>query len=324
MTSETNKRILSGMRSTNPRLHIGNYEGALRNWVDLQNEGFDMFCMVADWHALTLRKQVADDPMAVERGKRKHVKEGKTQVSQYSETEQRGKEGRREATLTVQECARHHLRPADEARLQTEAQGEGEQDGLHHIAQRTGGDGGEMVPSRISHLRRTHRSGFSPADAKARQVRKDHHDRSHHLKVLGEIERHSAVHTGCRIARHVRELTVGVFVDADREKDHDGHCGDHFGGRDGERHGLPISLLGPVPCDGTRLRREAYATIERRMSKNDLLTPAIEKAVLVYINEDEAEDRIVEEELEGLCEATRVEPVAGIRQRLDRPHKGTY
>jgi tryptophanyl-tRNA synthetase len=41
------------MRSSNPRLHIGNYEGALRNWVDLQNEGFEMFCMVADWHALT-------------------------------------------------------------------------------------------------------------------------------------------------------------------------------------------------------------------------------------------------------------------------------
>ena len=54
MTSETtNQRILSGMRSTNPRLHIGNYEGALRNWVNLQNEGFQMFCMVADWHALT-------------------------------------------------------------------------------------------------------------------------------------------------------------------------------------------------------------------------------------------------------------------------------
>jgi tryptophanyl-tRNA synthetase len=48
-----NKRILSGMRSSNPRLHIGNYEGALRNWVDLQNKGYDMYCMVADLHALT-------------------------------------------------------------------------------------------------------------------------------------------------------------------------------------------------------------------------------------------------------------------------------
>jgi tryptophanyl-tRNA synthetase len=42
------------MRPTNTRgLHIGNYEGALRNWVNLQNEGYQMFCMVADWHALT-------------------------------------------------------------------------------------------------------------------------------------------------------------------------------------------------------------------------------------------------------------------------------
>lgn len=42
------------MRPTNKRgLHIGNYEGALRNWVDLQNQGYEMFCMVADWHALT-------------------------------------------------------------------------------------------------------------------------------------------------------------------------------------------------------------------------------------------------------------------------------
>ncbi|AIE83451.1 tryptophan--tRNA ligase [Fimbriimonas ginsengisoli] len=49
----TSKRILSGMRSSNPRLHIGNYEGALRNWVDLQEQGYHMFCMVADWHALT-------------------------------------------------------------------------------------------------------------------------------------------------------------------------------------------------------------------------------------------------------------------------------
>ena len=60
------------------------------------------------------------------------------------------------------------------------------------------------------------------------------------------------------------------------------------------------------------------------MGKDGLLEDAVEKAVLVYVNEDEAEDSIVEEELQGLCEAARVDPVAGIRQRLDRPHKGTY
>ena len=45
------KRILSGMRPTG-RIHLGNYEGALKNWVKLQDE-FDSFHMVADWHALT-------------------------------------------------------------------------------------------------------------------------------------------------------------------------------------------------------------------------------------------------------------------------------
>jgi tryptophanyl-tRNA synthetase len=50
--STEKKRILSGMRSTGAKLHIGNYEGALRNWVGLQDK-YRMFCMVADWHALT-------------------------------------------------------------------------------------------------------------------------------------------------------------------------------------------------------------------------------------------------------------------------------
>ena len=34
------------------RLHLGNYEGALKPWVALQDE-YEMFCFVADWHALT-------------------------------------------------------------------------------------------------------------------------------------------------------------------------------------------------------------------------------------------------------------------------------
>ncbi|RYD30600.1 MAG: tryptophan--tRNA ligase, partial [Verrucomicrobiaceae bacterium] len=59
-----NKRILSGMRSTNPRLHIGNYEGALRNWVELQNQGYDVFCMVADLHALTTMVEQAGEVSA--------------------------------------------------------------------------------------------------------------------------------------------------------------------------------------------------------------------------------------------------------------------
>ena len=34
------------------RLHLGNLEGALRPWVQMQDQ-YEMFCMIADWHALT-------------------------------------------------------------------------------------------------------------------------------------------------------------------------------------------------------------------------------------------------------------------------------
>ncbi len=44
-------RILSGMQPTG-QLHLGNLEGALRNWVKLQDEYESFFCIV-DWHALT-------------------------------------------------------------------------------------------------------------------------------------------------------------------------------------------------------------------------------------------------------------------------------
>ncbi len=54
------------------------------------------------------------------------------------------------------------------------------------------------------------------------------------------------------------------------------------------------------------------------------LEETIETAVLVCVNEDEAEDQLVEDELIGLCEAAGVEPLTTIRQRLDRPFKGTY
>jgi tryptophanyl-tRNA synthetase len=45
------RRVLSGMRPTGP-LHLGNYHGALRNWVELQYR-YECFFFVADWHALT-------------------------------------------------------------------------------------------------------------------------------------------------------------------------------------------------------------------------------------------------------------------------------
>jgi tryptophanyl-tRNA synthetase len=45
------KRVLSGMRSTG-KLHLGNYVGALQNWVRMQDQ-YECFFFVADWHALT-------------------------------------------------------------------------------------------------------------------------------------------------------------------------------------------------------------------------------------------------------------------------------
>ena len=45
------KRLLSGMQPTG-LLHLGNLEGALANWVRLQDE-YDAYYFVADWHALT-------------------------------------------------------------------------------------------------------------------------------------------------------------------------------------------------------------------------------------------------------------------------------
>jgi len=44
-------KILSGMRPTGA-LHLGNYFGALENWVKLQDE-YECYFFAADWHALT-------------------------------------------------------------------------------------------------------------------------------------------------------------------------------------------------------------------------------------------------------------------------------
>jgi tryptophanyl-tRNA synthetase len=50
-STKSRKRVLSGMRSTG-KLHLGNYVGALDNWVRMQDEYECFFCVV-DWHALT-------------------------------------------------------------------------------------------------------------------------------------------------------------------------------------------------------------------------------------------------------------------------------
>ena len=61
-TAPDQPRILSGMQPTSDSLHLGNYLGALVNWVGLQ-EDFDAYYFVADLHALT----VPTDPETITR-----------------------------------------------------------------------------------------------------------------------------------------------------------------------------------------------------------------------------------------------------------------
>jgi tryptophanyl-tRNA synthetase len=49
--SSTRPRVLSGMRPTG-KLHLGNYMGALANWVKLQDQ-YECYFFIADLHALT-------------------------------------------------------------------------------------------------------------------------------------------------------------------------------------------------------------------------------------------------------------------------------
>ncbi|MDH3530287.1 MAG: tryptophan--tRNA ligase [Acidobacteriota bacterium] len=55
------KRIFSGAQPTG-ELHLGNYLGATKNWVELQNDYDSMFCIV-DLHAIT----VPQDPLVLRR-----------------------------------------------------------------------------------------------------------------------------------------------------------------------------------------------------------------------------------------------------------------
>lgn len=48
-------RVLSGIQPTADSFHFGNYLGALRQWVDLQEE-YEPFFFIADLHAITLEQ----------------------------------------------------------------------------------------------------------------------------------------------------------------------------------------------------------------------------------------------------------------------------
>jgi tryptophanyl-tRNA synthetase len=55
------KRVFSGIKPSG-NLHLGNYIGAMKQWVESQNEGFNIFCVV-DLHAIT----VSQDPVELKK-----------------------------------------------------------------------------------------------------------------------------------------------------------------------------------------------------------------------------------------------------------------
>lgn len=63
-SSEIKKRLLSGIQPTG-KMHLGNYLGAVSNWVELQHK-YDSFFVIVDLHALT---SVYDNPERLRRDK---------------------------------------------------------------------------------------------------------------------------------------------------------------------------------------------------------------------------------------------------------------
>jgi tryptophanyl-tRNA synthetase len=52
------KRVLSGIQPTSSSFHLGNYLGAVKQWVELQ-EGHDTYYCIVDLHALTVETEPA-------------------------------------------------------------------------------------------------------------------------------------------------------------------------------------------------------------------------------------------------------------------------
>jgi tryptophanyl-tRNA synthetase len=59
-TDMTAKRIFSGIQPTGI-IHVGNYVGAIKNWVDLMQDHDCIFCVV-DYHAITIEQDVQAFP----------------------------------------------------------------------------------------------------------------------------------------------------------------------------------------------------------------------------------------------------------------------
>ena len=59
MNSGAKERVLSGIQPTHESFHLGNYLGAIKQWVDLQNSNDAFYCVV-DLHALTFETKPED------------------------------------------------------------------------------------------------------------------------------------------------------------------------------------------------------------------------------------------------------------------------
>lgn len=59
MNSGVKERVLSGIQPTHESFHLGNYLGAIKQWVDLQNSNDAFYCVV-DLHALTVETKPED------------------------------------------------------------------------------------------------------------------------------------------------------------------------------------------------------------------------------------------------------------------------
>src|SRR5450759_556637 len=68
--SSPKPRVLSGIQPTGIGFHLGNYLGAVRNWVAMQDD-FDAFYFVPDMHAIT----VPHDPATLRRRTRESIAE---------------------------------------------------------------------------------------------------------------------------------------------------------------------------------------------------------------------------------------------------------
>ncbi|MDH4270915.1 MAG: tryptophan--tRNA ligase, partial [Candidatus Aminicenantes bacterium] len=55
MSEQKKKTVLSGVRPTG-FAHLGNYAGAMRNWLRLQDD-FNCFYSIVTWHALSSEYQ---------------------------------------------------------------------------------------------------------------------------------------------------------------------------------------------------------------------------------------------------------------------------